>query len=82
MLAHIPPPPSSSMYIPMSGNLNVITLKYWYTYMYQCTYSMIYSKTEYNILPLICFEVMYCKPTIIRDNFISLFIQDELVRGD
>lgn len=24
----------------------------------------------------------YCKPTIIRDDFISQFIRDELVRGD
>lgn len=39
-----PPSPSSSIYIPVSGNLSVITFIYWYTCMYQCTYSTFYSR--------------------------------------
>lgn len=51
-LVHVSTHPPPHIYIPMSGNL----LSLWYRYMYQCTYSMFY---EYDILPLICFEIMY-----------------------
>lgn len=51
-LVHVSTHPPPYIYIPMSGNL----LSLWYRYMYQCTYSMFY---EYDILPLICFEIMY-----------------------
>lgn len=61
MLAHIPhplPPP----YIFQHQIIRVSSL--WYTCTrYQCTYSMFY---EYNIQPIVCFEIMF----ILRINII------------
>lgn len=52
--------------LPMSGNLSVITLIY--TFIYLVLILCFMSINEYNILPFICFEIMY----ILRINKIWL----------